>query len=417
MKSFCISLNESSLNKVFAAAYANDTVRQKLTGNEKISIGEEVINVNWNVNGKPTVCFKDIDDSREAFDADGNKLSFNGDMFTVSAPIALKAEESDGSNLPLEIVAIAYLENNAVSFKIVGLMIDDKSYTAFDRGILKGICPDLITSINNVLGFKDASSKPHIFTLNFLKNLGITAPCQGLQKSSGKIDIWGSSNNNNPYPNASTDKDYSVIISNELLVDVLNKNFQAHISECHCSKDFDKTASAGFLGHFGVKAHVDAAARNAVCRGVDGNNLKMGLSPKLNFSGKVILVGTPAGSLGYDYSFNPDPIPCKANIKFNNNLIHCELNDFDRFGVLLTPTGSVITKIESGLLWALSEAITNFITGIIPSVINIPFDINIPAVDIDLIDNVLLKMNFGSLSTHFDGGSMSVDGQVTAVVK
>ena len=235
MKSFCISLNESSLNKVFAAAYANDAVRQKLTGSEKITIGEEAVNVNWNVNGTPTVSFKDIDGSREALDADGNKLSFNGDMFTISAPVALKADDSDGSNLPLVIVAIAYLENNAVSFKIVGLMIDDPSYTPFDRGILKGICPDLIKSINTVLGFKDASSKPHIFTLDFLKNLGVTAPCQGLQKSNGKIDVWGNSANGNPYPNASTDKDYSVIISNELLVDVLNKNFQAHISECHCS--------------------------------------------------------------------------------------------------------------------------------------------------------------------------------------
>ena len=416
MKSFCITLTEKSLNKVFAAAYDNNVIKQKLAGSEKITIGEEAVNVNWNVAEAPTVSFADIAAGREALDAEGDPLKFTADMFTIFAHVDLKTDNSDPSNIPLEIVAVAYLEGNAVAFKIVGMMVDDSSYSPFDRGILKGICPDLIKSINLVLGFKDASSKPHIFTLDFLRDLGVTAPNQGLQKTNGKIDVWGSVNNSNPYPNASTSKDYSVIISNDLLVDVLNINFQKHINECRTSKDFDETASAGILGHFGVRAHVDASARNAVCRGVEGNNLRMGLSPNLTFTGKVVLFGANMGSIGYDYSFNPDPIPCKANVNFSDNKIHCELRDFDNFGVLLTPTGDAFTKIESSLVWALSEAITNFVTGIIPSVITIPFDVYIPTVEVGLIDNVNLKMNFNSLSNNSTGDAMSFDGQINAAV-
>lgn len=416
MESFCITLTERSLNKVFAAAYDNDVIRQKLAGSEKITIGEEVVTVNWNVSGAPVVSFADIANDREALNADGDRLLFTADMFTITSPIAMKTDKSEPSIIPLEIVAVAYLEDNAVTFKVVGLMIDDSSYSALDRCILKGICPDLIKSINLVLGFKDASSKPHIFTLDFLKDLGVTAPKQGLQKTNGKIDVWGSEDNSNPYPNASTLEDYSVIISNDLLVDVLNINFKKHINESRTSKDFNETASASILGHFGVRAHVDVSAKNAICKSVEGNDLEMGLSPNLTFTGNVILFGANIGSIGYDYSFNPDPIPCKANVDFSENKIHCELRDFDNFGVLLTPTGDAFTKIESGLVWALSEAITNFVTGIIPSVITIPFDVYIPTVEIRLIDNINLKMNFDSLSNNSTGDAMSFDGQVNATV-
>ena len=79
---------------------------------------------------------------------------------------------------------------------------------------------------------------------------------------------------------------------------------------------------------------------------------------------------------------------------------------------MLTPTGSLISKIESGVLWALSEAVTNFITGIIPSVINIPFDVDIPAIDIKVLDTVKLRIIPTDLGNHSVSDSMAVEGSI-----
>lgn len=410
MKSFCISLSENALNKLLAKAYEATEVQEKLKGETTVDFGGPVV-IDWCVSGNPFVSFQDIDSSRKGWSAENDDLKFTPEMFTIIAPVILKTN-GDESTLPIEIVAVPSLADNAVSFKVVGVMVDNPDYSGNDKGLLKGLCPTLVNAINEVLGFKDGDTKPHIFTLDFLNKLGIVANNQGLQKSNGKIDVWGNNDDNNAYEGYSSDKDFSVIISNELLVDVLNKNFQAHMGECHGSKDIDETYKAGLLGHFGVRATVEAGARNIICESINGNNLEMGLSPNLNFNGTVVLFGADAGKIGYDYSFNPDPIPCMAEISFSGTNIHCELGHFSSFGVLLTPTGDLLSKIESSVLWALSEAITNFVTGIVPSVINIPYDTTIPSIDIKVLDTVHLTIIPIDLGNHSIGESMAVDGQI-----
>lgn len=415
MKSFCISLSENALNKLLAKAYEANEVQTKLKGDTTVDIGGPV-EIDWCVSDKPSVSFQDIDSSRKGWSSENKDLEFTPDMFTINAPVILKTEDQSHkrseSTLPLEIVAVALLADNAVSFKVVGLMVDNPSYSGNDKGLLKGLCTTLVNAINDVLGFKEGAPAPHIFTLEFLNSLGVVANNQGLQKSNGKIDVWGNSDNRNPYEGYASNKDFSVIISNDLLKDVLNKNFQAHMSECHGSTDIDETYKASFLGHFGVRATITAGARNIICESVDGNDLEMGLSPDMNFDGTVVLFGADAGKIGYDYSFNPDPISCQAEIDFSGTKIHCELCNFKSFGVLLTPTGSLISKIESGVLWALSEAVTNFITGIIPSVINIPFDVDIPAIDIKVLDTVKLRIIPTDLGNHSVSDSMAVEGSI-----
>ena len=423
MSEFCLSWSENSLNTVLQTACINSNIKEKLRGTTDIDLFGDKQTIIWEIRGTPQVNFKDFDDNCRAINEKGDDLVLKQDernLFFIEADTGILLKNDDQSNaqeniIHLNVVSNAFLNNSAISIKIVGIRIDN--LTSLDHSIIKGIGADLIKRINTVMGFKDDGSVPHLFTLKTLENIGIRSNNTVIEKVHGNFQIWGTNGNTKPFDTSAT-KDFSLALSNDTLKEVLNKQFSEQLRiNPKISKDFEDSVDWG-ISTAKAKAHIDIVPRQVSCTSVDDGKINMTLSTDLGFDGDVytttIFGDAHLGKFGYDYSFTPNPLITSAKIDMSQNVIHYELSNFQQFAVLLTPRGDFIQKIMSGLLWPLAEIITNFITVIIPDTIKIPGDIQFKTVQIPLMDAGILELDLNDLNSSFGPNCMYVSGNVKA---
>ena len=400
MDGFSFSITESAINKLLNAGFECPEVRTALMNTTQIDVANAQVEIRWEACRAPQASFADLSDDINALDEDGNKITVDNEMFVISAGARLTASGWDPSEITVNVIAKAMLVENAVSFKAVGLELL-KEYRAFDRAIMKGICTQLLTEINVVLGFSEGKT-PQIFNLDYLREIGIRLGATGITKINGLFAIWGSDTPGvipvqvQAPPEG---KDVAFFLTPVAYADFLMTNFNKHKGECHTTKHLEAgSKAAGAI----MDAHI--AVKDIQINSFDNGVWRMGLSPDMNLDGDIYFLWLKIGELGYDYSFNPDPIKARVDFSAQNNVVSVRLSDFESFTVLLTPTGSAIAKIDSGILWILAESITNFVTGCIPYVLDIPFSFGIPNIPVSVPGLYSLRIDLTNLSTLYWGG-------------
>ncbi len=419
MSDFCISINGSAINKIVNTAFQNEKIQARLKGTETIDLGGATTKVAWEITSTPAVDLKDIDPQTEVISGDGTPLTIHGDLFQISSKLKMMLDDKpeSTSELPFTVVVSAALIGKNVSFKVEGIMVS--LYSGLDKMVVKLIAPKLVQSINETLGFKPGSEPPHIFSLRFLESIGVTADRYDIGKYNCRINIWGTIGRDNPLtgkiPNDG--KDIALILSPAMQKIIMEANFSKAEGTCSVDQEIDKTTKVGFLGHFGVRAKVHVAVDKLICKEVKNNTICMALKPKFSFSGEAVLFGADIGAVEYDCSLNPEFIGTNVDIEMKGKDIHCELNHFESFTVLLTPTGKWYKQVSSGILWPLSEAIINFITGVIPSVITVPFSIQVPDVNVKLLDSCNMNLQISDLSNDYSDNEMIVQANIATKIE
>ena len=288
MDGYCIWLSENALNKLLKAVFQNDEFREKLQGDTTVQILQTEIHVYWRVNQALTAGLADIDQQRETLNEAGEKLEIEENMFTLSTTVTLTVKEDGGSEIPLILVAQPILENvNGVSVKMVGLQMDD-SYTDADKAIIRGVCRELLMSINSALGFKDGQI-PVLFYLEYIRRHGLPKPSKtAISRKRGKIGVWetdGSGDFDSEIP--AGDDDFGVTFTQEWFKAIITHELRKKRSALSHKVSFKVEYS---VWSFDVSAQ--CTVRDIWCDGAGPNTLLIRLDPAISVDvSKAFLVG------------------------------------------------------------------------------------------------------------------------------
>ncbi|MBR5712436.1 MAG: hypothetical protein IKX54_02465 [Lachnospiraceae bacterium] len=408
MEGFCFSVSENTINTLLQTGYQSEPVREALKGKTSIEVMEISVEITWRVSQAPSVSFADIDTSREALDDDGNPLVFDPNMFVVSAAVGLAVTGQEECEVDIEIIAeTMFVNNKDVAFKAAGMFVD--KYQSADKAIFKGICQDLISAINTVLGFY-GGHVPMLFSMQSLEKQGIYAPYYSLVKLNGTMNLCGTFEKSDGFAIGTIPpgKDFALTVTNQVFKVFLNVQFQTHIDGKPTREEFTRD-----LGITTGKAVLKLLAKQVFCEDIKDGEIFMRVGIDLTAEGSVRVAGTNPG-ISYKCEFTPELLQTGATLSMNGNHIHGNLCDFKSFTVLLTPAGEWYEQLLGGLVWVLAEAIVNFVTGLIPSVITIPFDIDIKEAEFTNLELYTMKVNITNLMNTYADNMMTVSGNILA---
>ena len=408
MEGFCFSVSESTINTLLQTGYQSEPVREALKGTTNIEVMGISVEITWRVSQAPSVSFADIDTSREAFDDDGKPLEFDPNMFVVSAAVGLAVTGQEECEVDIEIIAeTMFVNNKDVAFKAAGMFVD--KYQSADKAIFKGICQDLISAINTVLGFYGGNI-PRLFSMQSLEEQGIYAPYYSLVKQNGTMNLCGTYEQSDGFAIGviPSGKDFALTVTNKVFKGFLNFQFRAHVDGVPIREEFSKD-----LGITTGKAVLKILAKDVYCEDIKDGEIFMRLGIDLIADGSVRILFSDPG-VSYKCEFTPELLETGATLSMSGNHIHGNLCDFKSFTVLLTPVGEWYEQVIGGLVWVLAEAIVNFVTGLIPSVITIPFDIDLKEAEFTNLELYTMKVNITNLMNTYADNMMTVSGNILA---
>ena len=288
MDGYCIWLSENALSKLLRALYQNESFRKKLQGETTVKILQTEVHVSWTVSQAPTVSFADINQQRETLNEAGEKLEIEENMFTLSATVALTVKEDGDNEIPLILVAKPLIEDaHIVSIKMVGLQMDD-SYTEADKAIIRGICPELLGSINSAIGFKEGKT-PVFFDLDSFRSHGVPKTSKTeISRKFGKLGVWetdGSGDYDSAIP--AGDNDFGVSVTQNWTYAIVTNELRRRFSDFTDKESFSVEF---FIWKFDVSAKTSVL--DIWCEGVGPNTLLVRVNPIIRVDvSKAFLVG------------------------------------------------------------------------------------------------------------------------------
>lgn len=417
MNGFCVSIKEGAFNKLLDTAFKSKTVQDALHNTTAVSIMGATVSVEWQVTKAPVVSFADIPDGTEVWNEKGESIKPSDEAFLLEAQTSLKVDGGDASVIPIDVVAAPQVNGKDVLFTVNGI-VNRPDYSELDKGVMKALSGVIIGSVNKVLG-NSGGQTTSLFSLDNLVELGITVNKPAFIKKDGAIYLLTNADGDRSIIDTtkSSNKDVAFAFGTDELNAVLNKQFDECKDEYAFSRHFDDTKKVSVLGHFGVRLDVSASVKKIGCSSIDDDSIKIAISPQLSFAGHLVLFGTNASGVGYDYEFKPDPLHAKAKFEVKESYVSVSLSDLEDFNVILHPIGNWIEKAESCWAWPLEEAVQNTIIAVAHNDFTKGFGVGFRERDIVVKDMYALVLKVTNMSNQYVNKTMVFSGDLDITLK
>ena len=224
MSGFCFCVGENAIKKLLDTGFQSKQVADVLHGQVEVKVGVKTVKLDWEVTDAPVVGFGDLAPETEAWDENGNNLTFVNSMFIIQAGVRLSVEGGTPSNIIVDVVALPQVINNIVCFAAVGI-VNRSDYASLDRGLLKGIVKLLLGSINKVLGF-DGGAVPEILSLDKIGALGVPVSDPMFVKKGQRMFLVTGAGGDQSIVDAipNTGKDVSIALASDAITSLMDQD-------------------------------------------------------------------------------------------------------------------------------------------------------------------------------------------------